>query len=171
MNEKILSIINSLGIPVGQYSDDGEFSGTTADMYKLPENIGELSDKDISELLSKHAEWACFLSARLAEQEANLIYLRNERKKLEDSLLIDAEGSSVRAKKASARTNETYRNLDDAITTCESVVAVIKAHAENENRRYANLSRQITARSNDIERVTRVDNVNKLTFGQKSVRR
>lgn len=161
MNIKVLTIIKSLGIPIGIYSSGGEFSGTSEDVYKLPDNIGDLPDKDISELLSQHAEWACFLSSRLAEQEAKLIHLRNERQRLEDTLLVDASGSSVRAKKASARTNDAYKNLDDEISDTESVVTIIKAHMENENRRYANLSRQITARSNDIDRVSRIANIGK----------
>lgn len=157
MNPIVIEIVKSLGIPVGEYNSKGVFSGVE-DEYELPEDISILAPSDIERLLAKHSEWACFLAGRLAEQESILLELEAELKNLEDTLLLDAVEDSLRAKKARARSNSNYLELEKRILITKSVVGLIKTAVDNENRRYAALSRQISVRGQDMDRVARNNN-------------
>ncbi len=170
MNPRILGIIRSLGIPLGEYSDDGKFVKSD-DGYKLPSDVSSLPDHEISGLLSNHSEWACFLSSREAEYEVRLIGLKRDLQNLEDYLMTSATQPTLRDKKAHIRCSEDYLALEQEVDVTEGVLKIIKSAIDNENRRYASLSRQITVRGQDVDRIGRMNNASYGPKFGKSVRR
>mgnify|MGYP000022243047 FL=1 len=161
---QIFDIARSIGIPVGDYdSQSGNFIGCSnveapVQEPDFPDRISTVGDHELGDLLHEQSEWAGHLEERLAEYTAQLRIYKELKDRIERKLLLTSEQGKVTSKKAEARTSPEFIEANGKIALFEAIVDLIQAAINKANRRYTNLSRQISLRGQDFDRTQRNNN-------------
>lgn len=162
--EQVFDIARSLGIPVGDYDPStGNFIGysNTQSAVREPEypkQISSIPDWELGDLLHQQSEWAGYLSERLSEFIAQLRIYKEQKDRVERKLLLESQQAKVTTRKAEARVSPEFIEVNGKIAILEAIVDLIQAAINKANGRYANLSRQISLRGQDVDRTQRNNN-------------
>lgn len=155
-NQLVFDVIKSLGITIGLYKEDWTLDRLIpGNEPEMPNNIGSLSDRDLGDLLFTQSEWAALLSDRLSEFRSQLVIQENNKTKMRATLFTASQGSKVSDKKAEIENDPHYVQILDTIALLQAIIVVIEAALESANKRYSQISRQITLRGQDIDREVR----------------
>ncbi len=161
---QVFDIARSMGIPVGDYdSATGNFVGCSNTQSAVqepdfPNRISSVGDHELGDLLHEQSEWAGHLEERLAEYTAQLRIYKEQKDRIERKLLLTSEQGKVTTKKAEARVSPEFIEANGRIAIIEAIVDLIQAAINKANRRYTNLSRQISLRGQDFDRTQRNNN-------------
>ena len=90
--------------------------------------------------------------------EVFLFIYKKLKDRIERKLLLTSEQGKVTSKKAEARTSPEFIEANGKIALFEAIVDLIQAAINKANRRYTNLSRQISLRGQDFDRTQRNNN-------------
>lgn len=101
--------------------------------------------------MNEYTEWGCTLNSYLADFEEKIKVLEDMSAKIYERGLSSGEKKlRLTEKKALAKTDNEYIELQDRISLYKRVVNFIEKSLEKTNRRFSNLSRQIEIRKQEI---------------------
>lgn len=149
------TIVENLGIAISNRKGEGP---------GMPDDITSIDDQELGEFLNKQTQWAGFLSQKLAEYESYLNVLQNEFEFVQAYLHSeylkedDAKRTKVTERKEIIKTDKRYIHLNRKKLVYEVVCNVIKANLNATNNNWVNLSRQITLKGQDEQRLIRNNN-------------
>lgn len=148
-------LTNGLVFPVAPAHYPGE----------MPENITQLDDSQLGDLLNRQSNWCSFVDTELAKADANLAEAKARldfiRSRVRIMLKVDGD-----QKKLTNSDKDDLVNTDPRVVSstsralfCDAVYSLTRAIRERAQRNWETISRRITQRGQEIERMKRESNV------------
>lgn len=154
---------------VQQAQQEGLIEAPKPTIYNgdLPDNLTDLDDDDLGDLLNKQSQWCGWVELVLARTTAakNTAIVREEfiRAKIRSTLKAEARAEGKKL---------TVQDLNDSLeitqsvveataqrVRCENLFLLVKAHNARAQLGWDTISRRITQRGQEVERMKRESNV------------
>lgn len=162
VNERVSNTLSELGVQV--ITAQPNLRGNSY-YGELPENLDELSYDALSELMRANVEWNRYLNGHRTAVNSELNVAKQQQTAVK-SAIVKQRG------KDSLECDTRYITLNVQICELEALCAALDMAIQGAKDTYKLLSRSVTIRGQDQERVARTDNFERgWATGQKSRKR
>lgn len=143
-----------MGIRVTDDADLDRPRFKTGEFYEgqIPENLDSLSNDELTEIMSLHAEWTRYINGAISEAQARRVVAQQKEKAVRAS--ITAERG-----KDKYESDRRYINVAAELTYAEVMLTYLEAIKSTATNDYRVISRVITLRGQDADIQGRVANV------------
>ena len=129
-----------------QVSASGLWARPGDEIPPVPENVTELGDPELMEQFRLFIAWHNFIEEQMVDAEIEEIKATNNFKVVEARELAAAEGATVTAKKAAARTTENYTQAEDRFVNAKARRKVLSIQVDALDRTTQFISRELSRR-------------------------
>lgn len=168
-NEVLQYVHTTLGIPISNQPG--------ASIMALPSDLTSMRDEQLGDLLNSYGQWAAFIDYRLAcvdgerqSAEAYLLYIQ-ARIRIEIKARPGTEKRTVSDKNDIMETNQKVIEAKNKALFWEATYRLTKSVRDGVQLAWETVSRRITQRGQEVDRMRRETNVSGVTAPVRSFRR
>jgi hypothetical protein len=160
-DEAVFSILDSLGVPYGQYNDADLLIGFVQGSEPLGVRQLDLSDRDLIEHMNGYTEWCATLCGYLADFQDKVRRCEEELGRLLNDSFVSSSAKRLAEKRAQAKSSPEVQIIEDKLSIYLRVVSFIEKSLDKTHRRYMNLSRRVEVHKAEVGRYQRLANAEK----------
>jgi hypothetical protein len=157
--DRAVAMVTSI-LPAPQSISTGDFRG------EMPQSLAAMDDDDLGDLLTKVGEWTAYVEFELAKADTARKQSEAQLNFTKASIRLSLKADQLSGKKLTVSDKNdlmtTHPHVVDATAKAifdESVYQMMRAIAEKAQRNWDTISRRITQRGQQVERIKRENNV------------